>query len=115
MGCLETKIHAYRIKKVFDKEWNIITGYPTTLNGRLCLLWKGTKVKVIVIDTTSQLIHCKVEDTETTFHINMTFVYVCNTLAKRMSLLNHLKSLAKLCNEPWIILWDFNTVLSHID
>lgn len=74
MGCLETKIQANnddRIKKVFEKEWTIFTNYPTTLNGRLQLLWKGKKVKVTVIYTTTQLIHFKVKDTKSTFHSNI--------------------------------------------
>ncbi|KAF3627398.1 hypothetical protein FXO38_28794 [Capsicum annuum] len=75
---------------------------------------RGKKVKVTVIDTAAHLIHCKVEDIDTTFYNNMTFIYGHNTMTER-SLWSHLKSLAKQCNEPWIILGDFNAVLSHSD
>lgn len=118
VGCLETKIQTHnadRIKKSFGKDWAIFTDSPTTVNGRVWLFLRGNKVKVTILDTVAQLVHCRVEDVETDFKSNVTFVCGFNIIVERLSLCSHLKSLDRKCNDPPIILGDLNVVLSLTD
>lgn len=61
VGCLETKMQSHnadRVKQQVGEDWTIFTEYLTVANGRLWIMWKNNKVKVTILDTNTQLVHC---------------------------------------------------------
>ncbi|XP_060190353.1 uncharacterized protein LOC132619470 [Lycium barbarum] len=93
-------------------EWEIFTDYPAVPNGRIWVCWKHQKIRVRVLYSDSQLVHCIVEDRDSYFKCTMTFVCGLNTEVERKALWHQLRSLNTSINDPWVILGDFNTMLS---
>ncbi|KAF3619943.1 hypothetical protein FXO38_32633 [Capsicum annuum] len=54
-----------------------------------------------------------VQDKNTTFTCWMTFVYGFNTPAARRTLWDHLRHIGANCQNLWVVLGDFNAILSH--
>lgn len=62
-----------------------------------------------------QMVHCIVKDRGSDFSCELTFVYSYNTNAERKEMLNQLRSLHNNINDPWLVMGDFNTILSVSD
>lgn len=62
-----------------------------------------------------QMVHCIVKDRGSDFSCELTFVYSYNTNAERKEMLNQLRSLHNNINDPWLVMGDFNTILSVND
>ncbi|XP_019248341.1 PREDICTED: uncharacterized protein LOC109227596 [Nicotiana attenuata] len=62
-----------------------------------------------------QLVHCKVEDKESQFACEITFVYGMNTQQERQELWRILKQINSSITEPWMVIGDFNAILSVHD
>lgn len=65
--------------------------YTITPNGRLWICCKPQKVNVTILLSHIQLVHCKVEDKESQFACEMTFVYGDNVNARMKELWRHVK------------------------
>ncbi|XP_073046253.1 uncharacterized protein [Primulina eburnea] len=81
--------------------------------GRIFVLWNPLKIKVDILRITEQSIHAKVECLVTKRNFCTSFVYGFNTIVQRRDLWDDLKSFGTLCNLPWIVMGDFNNVLSQ--
>ena len=83
--------------------------------GGLWLLWKKKEVDVFVLSSTEQEIHAtvKVRDSDLTWLISP--VYASLRIAERKILWENLTQVAQLHNMPWLLLGDFNEVLSSED
>ncbi|KAF3617184.1 hypothetical protein FXO37_34753 [Capsicum annuum] len=70
---------------------------------------------VTILDTSAQLVHCEVQDKNSTFTCWMTFGYGLNTSTEKMHLWDHWRQLGRGCHNPWVVLGYFNAILSHED
>ena len=61
------------------------------------------------------MVHCQVNERSKGYQFNITVIYRYNTSEMRRSLWNELKMLTHSVSEPWIIIGDFNAVLSPKD
>ncbi|XP_070039255.1 uncharacterized protein [Nicotiana tomentosiformis] len=114
IGCLETKVKANNVKKVIRRlgnEWKFYTDYSQAPNGRICVGWKQRDVTVIILEFTTQLVHCQVEDRSSQFKCKISFVYGFNTIAARKTLWDTLRLTGRNMDDPWVVLGDLNTVL----
>ncbi|PHT50277.1 hypothetical protein CQW23_10024 [Capsicum baccatum] len=84
-------------------------------NGRIWVCCKQGSVDVTILETSAQMVHCAVQDKNSTFTCWMTFVYGFNTLAARRTLWDHLRHIRANCQNPWVVLGDFNANLSYDD
>ncbi|XP_019235172.1 PREDICTED: uncharacterized protein LOC109215545 [Nicotiana attenuata] len=117
-GCLETRVKQRRakdIQKKFGRDWKVIDNYNDAPNGRIWLCWKGSTVNVDVKQITSQMIHCHLKDKNSEFQSDVTIVYGLHTIADRRDLWNQLRDISARTNDPWLIIGDFNSVLSVED
>lgn len=72
-------------------------------------------MEVIVSISTAQLVHYKVQGKDSDFSCLITIVYDFDTPNARMRLWDSLRGLTLNSSEPWLILGDFNAILSHED
>lgn len=115
VGLLETKVsfqHRDRVAKVFGA-WNMSANYNTSSYGRIWVMWQAAKFHVMVIEQSSQLMHCEVLLIENSRKINVTYVYAFNHVDERVGLWEDLRRIASGVNLPWMIMGDFNTTLFY--
>ncbi|XP_060216346.1 uncharacterized protein LOC132643841 [Lycium barbarum] len=117
VGYYETRVKVNKASKIqwkFGHEWVFITNYNYAENGRIWVGWKTAKVDVQAVYTNEQVIHCQVQDKNTTFSSYITFVYGKHTVADRRPLWEQLREIKGTINTPWLILGDFNNIL-HVE
>nr|XP_016440329.1 PREDICTED: uncharacterized protein LOC107766112 [Nicotiana tabacum] len=116
IACLETRVKQQKSKDVHKKmggDWKVEDNYAYAPNGRIWIMWKETNVHIAILESTDQLIHCQVEDKNSTFTSYITFVYGLHTIQHRVSLWRSLRNIQ--LSGPWLIIGDFNSVLSVDD
>lgn len=118
MGCLETKIRAYnakKMKKSLGSRWTTVVKYSTLLDGRIWVVCNDLKMEATILNTTTQLVHFKIRDKDSLFSYVVTSIYGFNTDADSMGLQDYFRVLSTSFHETWLIIKDFNVVLSHED
>ncbi|XP_075083356.1 uncharacterized protein LOC142167099 [Nicotiana tabacum] len=118
LGCLETKVKTWNAKKVRIKignDWEVFANYTHAPNGKIWILWKTQHVKVKVILAGAQLVHCEVRDKHSDVTCCLTFVYGYNTIEKRQEIWTQLRQIHSNMVEVWLVLGDFNTMISVSD
>ncbi|GFY92846.1 hypothetical protein Acr_08g0012420 [Actinidia rufa] len=113
MGILETKLSHQaldRIAKNKFKCWKMADNFSHHPNGRIMIIWKEDLVHLEIEEVSDQIIHCLVtcKSSATTFYIS--FVYAFNSIAGRRPLWDSLRRYNS--QTPWMLLGDFNNVLS---
>ena len=61
------------------------------------------------------MIRCHINERSKGYQLNLTVVYGFNTLEQRKNLWNDLKMLGQSVSYPWLIIGDFNAILSPKD
>lgn len=87
---------------------------PEADNGRIVVLWDPI-LSVIIFFSSPQLVLCGVFNPQTRQSYTVAFIYARNLREERLELWEKIKELAQtrtLSNSPWILLGDFNQVLS---
>ncbi|XP_019260707.1 PREDICTED: uncharacterized protein LOC109238677 [Nicotiana attenuata] len=118
IGCLETRVKQHKAVNVirkFGNDWEFYKDYTHAPNGRIWVGWRRASVAVNIRYSTTQLIHCFVEDRQSQFNCELTYVYGYNTIAGRKPLWDQLRNIRGSINGPWILLGDFNTILFSDD
>ncbi|XP_070004366.1 uncharacterized protein [Nicotiana sylvestris] len=118
LGCLETKIKPRSVTKVrakFSRDLKVYSDEAINERGKIWLLWKEQLVQVNVVIASDQLVHCKVKDKSTQFTCDITFVYGKKTIPERRSLWDQLRQLQHIMQEAWLVIGNFNSVLSVDD
>ena len=117
MVVMETRVGGDRATRIiedlpFDGSIAIDT---TDYAGGLWLLWKKEDVDVKLLSATEQEIHAfvKVRSSDLTWLIYA--IYASPRSAERRILWENLKTVAHLHNLPWLMLGDFNEILSGED
>ncbi|XP_073033909.1 uncharacterized protein [Primulina eburnea] len=85
------------------------------LNNKGCVLvfWNPQSVELDVIYCSAEVIHAWVNCVRTKKVFCASFVYAFNTIVQRRVLWEELQSISDTCSLPWILMGDFNNVLSQ--
>lgn len=79
------------------------------------MCWKESTVNVDVKQISSQLIHGHIQDKNSEFQSDLTIVYGLHNITDRRALWNQLRDISAITNGPWLVIGDFNNVLSVED
>ncbi|XP_058763211.1 uncharacterized protein LOC131636618 [Vicia villosa] len=86
-------------------KWSYIDNYPHHYNGRIWLLWNDQEVKIKLLIAEEQFIHVEVMNLDNETQYCATIVYA----------LNQLDRIGDNMNMPWIVMGDYNNVLTCKD
>ncbi|XP_060187475.1 uncharacterized protein LOC132616812 [Lycium barbarum] len=117
LGCYETKVKqnkASKVQQCFGSGWTYTCNYGSAVNGRIWVMWNAG-VDVLILKESSQTMHCKVKDRNSNFSSFVTFVYGLHTLADRLPLWTQLREINTIVSGPWLVVGDFNSVLTVDD
>jgi len=115
-GLVETKLTTSAVSfmhKLRLKNWNFLSNVATANTARILVFWNPSTVKVELIDFTAQGLHVTISSLVNQCVFLATFVYGYNTVIARRALWEDLQKWSS--KSPWIILGDFNSILSQDD
>ncbi|PSS19303.1 Endonuclease, partial [Actinidia chinensis var. chinensis] len=115
MGILETKLNHQSLDWLARNKflgWRMESNFSHHPNGRILLVWKEDLVQLDIIQTTDQAIHCLATCKSSNVSFYISFIYAFNTPVGRRPLWHNLRRLSYTSQNPWILLGDFNNVLS---
>ncbi|XP_075504007.1 uncharacterized protein LOC142541345 [Primulina tabacum] len=92
---------------------HVVNNFHLSPKGIIFVLWNPLVVDLDVIGLHEQYIHVRITCRRTQHTFYATFVYGLNTICQRRLLWNDLISFGTTCREPWMLLGDFNNVLSQ--
>ncbi|XP_074304625.1 uncharacterized protein LOC141639376 [Silene latifolia] len=117
-GLLETKLKPGTLLKrdtsICDG-WSVSTNCSWHKGGRIWILWKPSLFDIQFLSYSAQHIHMLVSSQTDGKKFLFIMVYAFNGLYERVEIWNILKGIAGECNDPWLWLGDFNTVLSLVE
>ncbi|KAL0650948.1 hypothetical protein Bca4012_093639 [Brassica carinata] len=94
--------------------WRFESNYSEVAGGRIWLVWDPA-LSVMVFQKSEQMIICGVFEPETQTSLTVGFVYVYNTEVQRRSLWDEIQQVSShnlVRNKPFLILGDFNQIVS---
>ncbi|XP_060965598.1 uncharacterized protein LOC133034519 [Cannabis sativa] len=109
---VETKVKGEKVKDMVTNKmvgWDFYSS--PTIEGRLLVIWKKIFARVIVIEESTQYVHCYVKLASHTEAFYVTFVYGLNGLEERKEMWKGLTN-SRFLAKPWIVLGDFNSVIN---
>jgi hypothetical protein len=115
-GLLETKLHSSKVSSMHKfrmKHWNFLTNATAASNARIVVFWNPSTVKVDLLNCSAQGLHVIINSLVLQLSFTVTFVYGYNTIVARRSLWADLRAWQPNC--PWLVMGDFNSVLSQTD
>ncbi|XP_073020815.1 uncharacterized protein [Primulina eburnea] len=114
-GILESKFDEKALNAMLRLRFrgmNAIHNFQFSIKGRIFVLWNSTTVDLDVICMSDQFIHVRIKCLKTEFCFYTSFVYGLHTICQRRLLWKDLLDIGNNCNIPWMVLGDFNNVLS---
>jgi hypothetical protein len=115
-GLLETKLHSSKVSSMHKfrmKHWNFLTNATAASNARIVVFWNPSTVKVDLLNCSAQGLHVIINSLVLQLSFTVTFVYGYNTIVAKRSLWADLRAWQPNC--PWLVMGDFNSVLSQTD
>lgn len=114
--CLvETKVQedkASRILKDHFLGWSFVSNHANDGSGRIWVLFKD-HLRVNLLSSSAQGIHCHVSHTTHLEYIFLSCIYAANVPALRTALWDELLAIKDcMTSVPWLLVGDFNSVLS---
>jgi hypothetical protein len=95
------------------KSWKYLSNSVAASYARIVISWNPSIVNIDLFDFSAQAIHVLISSLETYSMFFATFVYGFNTILARRSLWEDLR---RWCpSSHWIVLGDFNSILSQED
>ncbi|GFS40281.1 hypothetical protein Acr_00g0067560 [Actinidia rufa] len=97
MGLIETKLSTQSLERLSRNKlygWKMVDNFNRHPNGWILVIWKEELVALVILETSDQAIHCQA------------------SLGRR-SLWDNLRRFNSIHHHPWILLGDFNNVLSN--
>lgn len=117
-GLLETHVAEPNLQSTINSlvpGWKFEANYAADAdNGRIVVIW-DPRLSVIFYHKSPQLVMCGVLDPATKVAFTVAFVYARNIPEERIPLWNQLREFASsslISQSPWLIMGDFNQVLS---
>nr|XP_004253227.1 uncharacterized protein LOC101244567 [Solanum lycopersicum] len=117
-GLVETGVKSKNVNSVLKgiaPGWQVLYNYVDSPNGRIWLKWDDNWYEVKKINSSAQMLHCQVNERSKGYQFILTVVYGFNTVEQKKSLWNEMESMAKGISQPWLIVGDFNVILSTKD
>jgi ribonuclease HI len=113
----ETRVGGARAKEITDTLpfYGAIHADTIGYAGGIWLLWNSELVDVSVLAATEQEIHAVVKVLSSNFSWLLSSIYASPRFLERKLLWNNLSQVATLHNLPWLLVGDFNEVLSSDD
>ena len=117
MVIAETRVGGSRAERIIEGlpfDGFIITetiGYA----GGLWILWKKEDVEIKLLAATEQEVHATVKVCASNFSWLISAIYASPRLAERRILWSNIEEIGQLHNLPWLMVGDFNEVLSGED
>lgn len=121
MSCvalLESKVksnNALRVSQTFGHEWKWIENYKKHPNGRIWLMWKSNEVTINKKTCYDQFMHSEICDIVGNRIGWLTVVYAHNQLSTRKTLWADISNVATAIHDQWMVIGDFNNVLTSAD
>ncbi|GFS40427.1 hypothetical protein Acr_00g0068490 [Actinidia rufa] len=115
MGILETKLSQQSLDGIARKKfrfWRMEDNFQLNPNGRILILRKDDRVNLEIIEKTDQAIHYVASCKSTSTKFAVSFIYAFNTIVGRRPLWENLNNFNTSLELLWLLLGDFNTVLS---
>ncbi|CAK8576024.1 unnamed protein product [Lathyrus sativus] len=115
---IETRVkekNAICIRRKLRLEGNYIDNYSHHDNGRIWIHWDEKKRNMALVESTDQLIHCKINDVNGNFLFWLTAIYAHNQLQCRKELCQDIERINAQQNGPWILVGDYNNVMKTED
>ncbi|KAL0402140.1 UNVERIFIED_CONTAM: hypothetical protein Slati_4243900 [Sesamum latifolium] len=114
VGLLETRVsvgNVGRLQRGLLPRWSWFFDY-TGPGNRIWLAWDNDLIDVDVLEFSAQFVHCDVYIRCIHTHILITIVYGVNDVVGQRSLWHDLERISStVCDVPWLVGGDFNTVL----
>nr|TKR97771.1 hypothetical protein D5086_0000209710 [Populus alba] len=115
-GLLETKLLPSKVasfQKFRLRHWQQLSNANVANTARIVVFWNPSTVKVDLLSSSAQAVHLSISCLISHISFKATFVYGFNTITARRSLWEDLRSWNS--NSPWMVLGDFNSMLSSVD
>ena len=115
MGLLETKLNQQSLRNFISrrfKNWRVAENFQHNPNGRILIIWQEDRVDLEIMEITNQTIHCLATCKSTSIKFSISFIYAFNTIVGRRPLWENLHNFNASLEHPWLLLGDFNSVLS---
>ncbi|XP_073039156.1 uncharacterized protein, partial [Primulina eburnea] len=115
LGILESKFDEKSLSSMMRIRFpgmRAIHNFCLNTKGRICVLWNPNIVDLNVLSMTEQSIHVCIEFLSSKMRFCASFVYGLHTIVLRRALWADLIEFGVTCSLPWMVLGDFNTVLS---
>lgn len=118
MAILETKLDFNSVAPVMQKKfsgWLFSHNFQQHQGGRILIMWRPDQVNLSILDSQPQFIHCLIGCKTSHIEFEATFVYGLHSITSRRSLWDQLLLLGESMVRPWLVLGDFNSILSPLD
>ena len=118
MAVLETKLNKALVEEIMRRkfgDWHFTHNFASHNAGRILILWKQDKIHLSVLESNAQLIDCVIDCKTTAKRFQVSFIYGLHSIVARRSLWINLNSINANMNCPWLLIGDFNSILSPID
>jgi len=115
-GLVETKLSSSTVSFMHNlrlKNWSFLSNVAASNTARILVFWNPSTVSVELIDFTAHGLHVIISTLVNQYVFPATFVYGYNTIIARRTLWEDLQKWSS--NSPWIVLGDFNSLLSQED
>ena len=116
VGVLETKLSQQSLEGIARKKfksWKSENNFQLHPNGRILIFWKEDRVILEIVEKSDYVILCLVTCKFSSIKFHLNFVYAFNTIVGRRPLWDNLRRFGSDFEMPWMILGDFNNVLSN--
>lgn len=111
----ETRLQRERIQQVVNRF--PLDGWASSdavgFRGGIILMWNTRRVNVQILGSTEQEIHALIEVHNSSFQWLFSGIYASPRFKERKILWGNLETVAELMDRPWIVLGDFNEVMSE--
>jgi hypothetical protein len=119
IGLMETQVKDGKMKSIQQKfgnhrQW--VKNSTGDNKGRIWVGWRGDTVKLQVLNSHEQYIHCDRENLNLTYSTQCSLIYGANSLEGRNRLWRGRDTfLQNIRPGPWLCMGDFNTLLTFDD
>jgi len=118
MVILETKMNTVSVEDTMKRkfgDWNFAHNFTSHNDGRILILWKPEKVTLSVLQSHAQLILYSIDCKVTGKQFQVFFIYGLHSVMAKRSLWINLNMISASLSYPWLLIGDFNNVLSPTD
>lgn len=117
-GILESKLNAADLQKLMRIRFpgmHVVHNFDLSPKGRIFVIWNPAAVELSVLELNVQHVHARITCRKKGTVFCASFIYGLNKLVDRRSLWSNLISFGDNIGSPWILLGDFNNVLSPVE